>query len=296
MTVKPIIVVGMNRSGTRWLTTLLSCHPDISAIRAITNDNPGALAQETNMFGIFPRLFKNISNKNKYVAIVELWSKTLFFSYLDVTKFDLYNLNPRPTNCYSLFKMAMDLHSVRSGTRFWIQKTTPSSFKQFNDYFEDAFFIVIKRHILANIRSKVKRLHHVSDHYSIAKLVFLYVTDSWVLDKYLLPNTDNVCMVSYEDLKDNTSDELKRIYEFVSIENHDAIKRESLYRNTRFANQEERDRVLSKNEEMLIILFKALFQSVPGSVLWRIRDQYSRAGCSKFINSTFTNIVSKYKL
>lgn len=291
--ITPIIVVGMNRSGTRWFTTLLCKHPEISGVRAVTESNPGALAQETNMFGIFPKMYGDISDLAKYVAIVEQWSTTLFFSYMGIERKALYELHPRPKNCYSLFAAAMDIHSRNEKTAYWVQKMTPTSYKKIIGSLPDGKYIVLKRDIVSNIKSKLKKENNnkSSSLYRFAKLVFLYVTDAWVMKKLLERNNVSSCEIRYEDLVANTKDELVKVCKYLGVDYSSSMLEGEIMRNSRFSSLGEKKEYLTKKNIYRIKVLYRCYKIIPGAILWRVREKYASSGDSKFINATFRSVI-----
>ena len=87
----PIIVVGMNRSGTKWVSNILCNHEDVIGVQS--ERHFGIL--ETNMFGTMQDKF-DLSSPEDYVGFLEMWSKTEFFRRTDIDKQMFYELAPRP--------------------------------------------------------------------------------------------------------------------------------------------------------------------------------------------------------
>lgn len=296
--VTPVIVVGMNRSGTRWFSTLLCKHPALSGIRAITTKNPGALAQETNMFSIFPRMYGDITDLEKYVALVEQWSTTLFFSFMQVEKEELYDLRPRPRSCYSLFAIAMGIHAEKVNTQFWVQKTTPSSYTQIVKHLPDAKYIAIKRCIVPNIKSKLKHQNSNTGNkrYNLAKLVFLYVSDAWTIKNLLKDKRISSLEVNYEDLVSDNTKELAKVCDFLGLEYSSSMLKGEVLRNTRFLSTVEKKEYLSRRDIFRIKILEIMFRVIPGKIISKTRRKYASSGNSKFINATFRALIEKNNL
>jgi len=299
--ITPIIVVGMNRSGTRWLTTLLCCHPDVAGIRDTFRENVGDLALETNMFSIFPKMYGDISKLNKYIAMVEQWQTTQFFRLLQVNRNELYSLDPKPENCFVLFKTAMDIHARKAGKKYWVQKTTPKCSKNVLKSIPEAKYITIQRDILTNLRSKLKRLKSESHNNritskEIARLVFLYSSDSWMIRKLQKDQKVSSHVVMYEDLASDTTLQLHKICDFLEVRFSDSLLGEQLYRNTRFNNMPEKEQFFSRSTQFKIRFFQFLFSLIPGRLQWYIRNKFGGLGESDFINATFRQIKDEFHL
>ncbi len=295
----PIIVIGMNRSGTRWLTALLTCHRDIAGVRVINEENPGALALETNMFSIFPQMYGNISILNKYIAMVEQWATTQYFKSMELEKRDLYELNPRPENCYTLFTDAMNLYAEREGSPYWVQKTTPRCYRDVVNHIPKAKFIAIKRDIITNLRSKLKRevidlKKRKFNIFDLMRLTFLYISDEWVIRKMEKNSRIDSFSVCYEDLAKDNEKELKRICDYLSIPFDASILEISLYRNTRFTGKDKKEEFFSRADKFMVKLFRFLFRMFPGQFMWLLRDKFGKKGNSDYINDTFRYIKQQY--
>ena len=63
----PILVIGKNRSGTKWVSNLLANH---SSIRAVQAPQHGGII-ETNFFGMMQQVFGDIGRVENYIAAVE---------------------------------------------------------------------------------------------------------------------------------------------------------------------------------------------------------------------------------
>ena len=62
----PVIVIGMTRSGTKWLSNILCNHSEMIGVQS---EQHGGII-ETNMFHIMPRKF-NLSFADDYIAFIE---------------------------------------------------------------------------------------------------------------------------------------------------------------------------------------------------------------------------------
>ena len=105
--VRPIIVVGMNRSGTKWLSNIIARHRDVIAVQSPRTNG----IVETNMFGPLPDKF-DLSSPDEYIGLVELWAATHFFRCTGVDKELFYGLRPRPTSGLQLFDVLMSAYAV----------------------------------------------------------------------------------------------------------------------------------------------------------------------------------------
>ena len=115
--IKPVLVIGMDRSGTKWLSNILCNHYDIIGIQY--EKAYGIL--ETNMFGIMQKRFGDISALENYIGFIELWAQTNFFRISGIEKSFFYNLNYKPS-VLELFEILMNELAKRQKKEFWLQK------------------------------------------------------------------------------------------------------------------------------------------------------------------------------
>jgi hypothetical protein len=106
--IQKIIVIGMNRSGTKWISNLISNHPDVVSLQY----ERGGGILETNMFTNFPHSFGDLRFPDNYVGLIELWSKTDFFQCAGMDKDFFYSIEKRPTNYFELFQILMNNSTV----------------------------------------------------------------------------------------------------------------------------------------------------------------------------------------
>ena len=80
----PLFVVGLNRSGTKWLSNTLCQHAEVAGV--LHERFTGIL--ETNMLDTIPRVFPDLREGDDYAAVIELWSATEFFGLTVSTQDD----------------------------------------------------------------------------------------------------------------------------------------------------------------------------------------------------------------
>ena len=76
MTIRPIFVIGKNRSGTKWLSNTISNHSKIACVRS--HEFGGIL--ETNVFFNMPNTFGDLAIKEKSEMSLIAGDITEYFS------------------------------------------------------------------------------------------------------------------------------------------------------------------------------------------------------------------------
>jgi hypothetical protein len=144
-----ILIIGMNRCGTKNLSNLLAAQPTIAAVQS--EHHAGII--ETNAFAALATKFPHIDIQEEYIGLVELWMKTDFLKCANVNKEFLYALSPRPINAGSMFRMIMDDYAMRCGCNAWLQKVSPQASESALNVMPDAIPIVIERHFWDALKS-----------------------------------------------------------------------------------------------------------------------------------------------
>ena len=119
--VKPIIVIGMHRSGTKWLSNILCNHPEIIGLQRdrVREEGASGGAMESNVLGRIQGMFGDLSRPDDYIGLIEFWSQTDLFKLSAADKELFYQLKPRPRSYYEVFRVLMDDLATRHQKRFW---------------------------------------------------------------------------------------------------------------------------------------------------------------------------------
>lgn len=243
----PIFVIGMNRSGTKWLSNELSKHPEISCVK---NEVTGI--RETNMLSSFGNKF-DIKVLDEYIGLVELWAATGFFERTSVDKTILYERDTRPASSYEMFETVMDEFSRLQKTKYWLQKTNPILGRKLSEIRPNAKFVVIYRNMKDQIRSNLARTHARPSTITLARAVFSYVRDRKILDQIV--KKINCPVVKYESLKTNRDEELANIFATWKLDRGLIEENIDLKPNTSFGDQAKRDEYFSTFHHFIISSF-----------------------------------------
>lgn len=150
----PILVVGLNRSGTKWLSNILCNHPDVAG--AQSERAQGIL--ETNMFHRMQEKF-DLRSADDYVGFIELWSRTEFFRIIGEDITFLYGLEPRPLSFVRIFELVMQRYAERAGAKYWLQKCGPERAIQIVPALDHPKIVTISRDTVA-VGSSLRQMNY----------------------------------------------------------------------------------------------------------------------------------------
>lgn len=251
----PIFVIGINRSGTKWLSNILCNHPDIAGIQH--PDHYGIL--ESNMLGVFQRKF-NISNPDDYAALIYAWSGTDFFELAGGDRDYFLSLSPRPDTISKTFGILMDRYCERNGKSFWCQKVQPNGAERVLRNFPDAKFIVIKRNAADIIRSMYVQTKSLGNDRSLYSIIYTYSIEEEIINS--ASATPGVMTIHYEDLRKDAAGAVSGICEWAGLEFFPDMLKIPYEKNTSFSGGKKREDALTSGEErkmkILIFLMRAM--------------------------------------
>ncbi len=281
----PIFVIGMNRSGTKWLSNELSRHSEISSVR---NEVTGI--RETNMFVAFANKF-DISILDEYIGLVELWAATDFFKRTGVDKKILLEREQRPRSSVEVFEIVMDQFARLQNTKHWLQKTNPIIGSQLTKMRPAARFVIIVRNMKDQIRSNLARTYPNPGFMVIARAVFSYVRDKKILDR-IVRETD--CpVVKYESLKSDRENVLRNILTGWNLDPETVESDNDLKPNTSFGDNKKRADYFSGFNHFVISAVSFFANLIPASILVRNVERKVKTN-RRTTAGTFVNVYEKH--
>ncbi len=279
---RPIFVIGLNRSGTKWLSNELAKHSEIACVQ---NEKTGI--RETNMFRGFGRKF-DLQKFDEFIGLIELWSTTDFFERTGVDKTRLLQLDPLPKDHYALFGALMQMFANQQGKRYWLQKGPPLAGMELADRFPDALFVAIRRGMHEQVRSRIK-LSGDPSYINLARATFAYVRDARLLARFC--RTTRCPVIEYADLEKNKDALITGLLNTLGLSPTQApakVARE-LIPNSSFQSPESKEQFLSGPQQSWISILGGMFQWIPYPILyWIARRAWVRRG--PLVPGTFDNI------
>lgn len=294
--VKPILVVGRNRSGTKWLSNSIANHPDVACVQ-----RPGAGGiLETNLLSYMPRLFGNLSIDENYYGFITCFAQTNFFKLTGLDKRVLFTY--RINSYYRFFEYIMELYAQKEGKEYWLQKTNSLQLERLLSEFPDAKFIIIQRNIKDNIRSTVGLRKLTGNSHPVGGVI-RDIMGYYLFHKVesCFQNRDNVFATKYELLKETREQTLKQISDFIGIQFNPGMLVDIYKKNTSFKKGVSKKDVLNKRELFTIELLSPVLKQLPWyvyNIIWKTarRIRGTRPDDKRFISLTFSLLAQELEL
>jgi hypothetical protein len=205
--IKKIFVLGCHRSGTTWLTNIISGVDQIYT--PVSDLHHGQI--ESAFFSSIVPYFNNGRTSSDKIAMYAAYSRSDFYSCLGL---EYYNFST-DTMPYEFFSKSMDLATKNHECDTWIEKTPAHSLVVDELYkrFPESFFIIVKRDIYDQaLSNSIGLLGGLS-----LKNLFYSGIVSGIYDNILNVDYNNTLIVNYSDLQTDIDCQLSRILEFVGL-------------------------------------------------------------------------------
>ena len=244
---KKILVVGMNRSGTKWLSNILSSH---SLVASIQSKSHGGIL-ETNMFGNFQNYFSDLNSKENYAAFIEMWSQTDFFRISNVDKNYFYQSHIS-CNFLELFTALMDQYATKKQCTCWLQKTSPLQFYLYAKKLEWDHIIVVERNYFDVVLSMALLKNNTKKIFILIKMALSYIVQ-WKIQQNILKNS-NTTHIYYNDLKQNKQQTIKKLCQKLGISYEEQMFTDSFLPNSTWTSKPKARLSLTDKFLMYLIL------------------------------------------
>lgn len=288
-TVRPIIVVGIDRSGTKWLSNLLAAHPRIAAVQA--PQHRGLI--ETNMFGNMQRSFGDLRRAENYVALIEAWAATDFFRCAGGDKTAFYALRPRPVSYVQLLRTLMDDFARRQRCDFWVQKVSPGHAAEVVGELPDAVVLTIERDSDAVTRSSLALAARTGSNDSALRCAARIVHQTRLLRR--LQHSVRAHRVTYEALQENAQAALAGPLRALGLNAEPGMFAEPLPRNSSFsASESEPGASLDNRAIAWSRLFRHALAPIPTPALDWLRRARTRRPA--IVPGSYTTITRQHDL
>jgi len=268
--VKRILVIGMNRSGTKGLSNELGYHKDI----AIIGDDSHYGILITPVYEVMDSKF-NLNQTEEYIAAVSMLCETDFFRISGIEKAFFFELKPRPKNFPDLFKAVMDEYANRSVKKAWLQKTSPRGFWRNREVLNDYEIVIIKRGMKENIRSRLGSAIRLGKKTGktkrLLRSIFLYVMEEKLIKK--IAKSRQHIYVDFKDFKSDSKKVCEHIFHELNLDPLQYDDSRRFPRNTSFDGSVSKGDVLSKTDLSIIAIVSCSFQICPLWLLYSLRER-----------------------
>lgn len=286
----PILVVGMNRSGTKWLSNILCNHS--SVFGALADRHTGII--ETNLFGKMQNLLGEIDRIEHFVAFVEMWTQTDFFSATGIEKEFVYRAAHRPPrSILSVFCLVMNEAARRRGARYWLQKTSPAEGLEVLPQIREAKVVTIQRGLVPTLESGSKLRQDRGEREPLIKSAATYAHEARLLRR--ISREFGAVHVDYESLRREPALEIRRVCEAIGLDFQPQMLESRFRPNTSFRATERRDSVLGPSKVRLARCVAALVTASPLPLTTWVRQGLAKRR-AVLVTGTFSAIVERYAL
>jgi hypothetical protein len=292
----PILVFGKKRSGTKWLSNLISSHPRIAAVKSAKAN--GIL--ETNLLDRYPNVFGSLKVDENKNAFIRCFSGSKYFENLSVSLKELEKID---FNSYPEFlKKIMNIHASKENSTYWLQKFSTDLIPTLKKNFPKAVFVFIERNCSENVVSSVGLKKHYGEFgsnrkaISLIKETALWSIASKRIQKYK-EDVNSVC-IEFSDLVNNTQKIVGKVYSVAKIKSSEARVKSKFSKNSSFRGSVSKKNMTSSLDRIIIIISKYITATIPigiYEIIYSIRPKpgYMSFNARTFIRGSFdTNPLS----
>ena len=229
MSADSILVVGLNRSGTKWLSNILAQSDQVAAVTLAHQF--GIL--ESNALHDFRRVFKKIERDDDYAGFVCLWSETDYVRSTGIDRLDILRWKPRPTTVLAALSQLLDELREKQGKQFWLQKCSPFQAQQFLLELGDSTKVIsIRRPFNSILESSVALKQQTNANSSFGRDLVVNAIQSRLFSE--VSRRPNALTVDFENLKSDPETAVRQVCEFIGIEFSAAMLNTPFKQNTSF--------------------------------------------------------------
>lgn len=272
-----IFVLGAQRSGTTWVSNLLSGHSRVACIES--EDHHGI--HESIFFSHFMSEFGDLSIACNWERFADAFGKCDYFA---LGKLSSNWIQENRTRHYDIFFAAyMDAIAKQEQATHWIEKSPHHSLmaNQLNEFYPDARFVCILRSPKDIVRSAARRypkeLSGLKRMQKIVKSLAYVALIQRCLRKFS-EGKKNAIVLNYEDLHTDTDKVVRSICAFVELDFEESMLTQRFKPNTSFQNTVDRDRMLSAADNILLSICWPLLAVVPLPLLQYLRGKGAATG------------------
>ena len=277
---KPLFILGKHRSGTTFLSNLLSEHPAIAAV--ISDRECGGIISgvfESGFFSCINGRYGDISNFGNYMEFASTVSCMEYFMYADCSLEEL--LSYYPADYPAVFRKIMEKVAAKKTAVYWMEKTPNHTLivDRIKSYYPDAKFIGIIRDeadsaLSALYLKKKQDENRFIRSLSLIKVTYLKSLYDRTMRNFSKRHPDDLFLISYESLINDTASVTANMCDFLGIEKKELET--SRKQNTSFRTAQRKE--LHGYEQHLIRFFyKIAFRLAPICVLKAFYKLYRRS-------------------
>lgn len=248
MKCRPILVVGLPRSGTKWLAATIAQHTNVAAPPCSRGG-----VHESNIRQLSV-MFSELSFLDQYIALSELFVLSDMFKDMDLPESFPYELSPRPLNYAQLLRASLSAYAEKQGCSHWVQKFSPSDYHLLRNDFPDAYIITIERSVKDSIRSVKAAAVRRNRSFSAFRSAIFYGVQLKMLTRFK-KLTGYVGGFRYETLRENRGKDILCMQEVMGLQPEQPIvKKTENQGHSSFRSEQERAKMFSVSDQIFICL------------------------------------------
>ncbi len=269
----PVFVLGLQRSGTTWLASLLGGHPDVACIES--EDHFGI--HESIFFSHFARAYGDLEDDACFERFARDFGDSDYYLLSGLEEDWLAKNGPR--NYVDAFRSLMDEVARRRGARVWVEKSPHHTLLAYElaEWFPDACFVGVVRDPVDQARSSVFAPGRDPGRYPGRALPIVTAGAASALYERFLrrfdAGNDRSCLVRFADMKEDREREMRRVAEFLGLDFDPRMTVERFQANTSFRSSADRAKAFSPADRALVKLAHATARLLPIGALLAIRKR-----------------------
>jgi len=269
---KEIIVFGINRSGTKFLTNLIAASFDFSCIQS--NEHGGVI--ESNIHSYYANNFPGNLTVEEKETILKSFITEYTFTKSNLSLLDLNNI--KWNCCIDFFYKFYHSNVVKSNKNGWVQKASSIYLDHFNS--DSIIKIIAQRNSLEVLNSSIRafKLNFIQSLRNLFSINLMHKYEK----KYA--NKNSILLLTYESIIANRKIILEQISEFIDSNCLD-IKENIEFNNSSFKNGKKKRKHFVYT--LADIFFKTIIFFIPISY---INNRVKKNGKRKIYNLVSNSI------
>lgn len=267
--IKSVLVIGLNRSGTKWLSNLIASHPDVYAVQHPAHF--GIL--ESNVFNDFFKMFPKLDSVENRIAFQALWKETDFVKIMDID-LPLLMKDHEPECIFSALRLMMNAAAKKRGCKLWLQKCSPVQMAAHRNHFTASQNVYIHRRFDDVLVSAIENSKSAGRKTGGFRLVLNFCLQSRMLRN--ISRHSDAIHVSYEKLKDNPPATIAKVYKSLGLKPVPYTSDLGFKPNTSFSDSKRRSNLSFPIKVFKNTIFALLTITPPGvpfRIWWFLRSK-----------------------
>jgi hypothetical protein len=278
---KKIVVLGQNRSGTKYLTNLIASAFDLACVQCAEH---GGLI-ESNIHSYYARKYPGVLTSKEKDEILDSFIREFTFTKSKLNLSELYKINWN--SCLEFFTKFYTSNAVKLNKKAWVQKASSLYLDNFMD--ENIIMIITQRNSLDVLNSSIKAFK-LNFFRATRKLFSIHLMHKY--EKHFA-NTNFILLLKYENLLAVPKSCIIQISELIKINPID-YSGIVAYNNSSFKHQKKTK--IKPIFKLFDIIFKIIIYFIPiDQIKKRVKRNLEREINKLVANSIDLKHIEKIK-